>query len=106
MIYVTHDQVEAMTMADKIVVLRAGVTSSRWARRWSSTGEPRSLFVAGFIGSPKMNILPEGDGHVGIRPEHIDISTTSGKWQGTVGISEHLGSDTSCASTCRGWRSP
>ena len=52
MIYVTHDQVEAMTLADRIVVLRAGVSSSR-ARRSSSTTIPTIMFVAGFIGSPR-----------------------------------------------------
>ena len=98
MIYVTHDQVEAMTMADKIVVLRAGhieqVGSPLELYR-----SPRNLFVAGFIGSPKMNLL-EGevaaakDAHtIGIRPEHIDV-VESGPWSGTVGVAEHLGSDT------------
>ena len=56
MIYVTHDQVEAMTMADKIVVLQAGgieqVGSPLELYR-----SPRNLFVAGFIGSPKMNLI-------------------------------------------------
>ena len=99
MIYVTHDQVEAMTMADKIVVLQAG--------RIEQVGSPlelyrtpRNRFVAGFIGSPKMNFLegPEaakqGAHAIGIRPEHLRISTTEGMWPGTVGVSEHLGSDT------------
>ncbi|WP_444666240.1 ABC transporter ATP-binding protein [Cereibacter changlensis] len=99
MIYVTHDQVEAMTMADKIVVLNAG--------RIEQVGSPLTLyrnpanvFVAGFIGSPKMNLItgPEADKRgattIGIRPEHIDLSTTAGEWQGEVGVSEHLGSDT------------
>ena len=58
MIYVTHDQVEAMTMADKIVVLQTAASSSRPARRSSFTTIRRNLFVAGFIGSPKMNFLP------------------------------------------------
>ena len=98
MIYVTHDQVEAMTMADKIVVLRAGhieqVGSPLELYR-----TPRNLFVAGFIGSPKMNFI-EGaaaDAYnaktIGIRPEHIDV-TEDGPWKGTVGVAEHLGSDT------------
>ena len=61
---------------------------------------PRNRFVAGFIGSPKMNFLegPEAAKHgahaIGIRPEHLRISTTEGMWKGTVGVSEHLGSDT------------
>ncbi len=99
MVYVTHDQVEAMTMADKIVVLNAG--------RIEQVGSPLDLynfpanvFVAGFIGSPKMNLIhgaeaaKHGAATIGIRPEHIDTSTASGTWKGTVGISEHLGSDT------------
>ena len=105
MIYVTHDQVEAMTMADKIVVLRAG-NIEQVGSPMELYRNPRNLFVAGFIGSPKMNILPEGDGHIGIRPEHLDISTTSGKWQGTVGISEHLGSDTFLRVTVPGVAEP
>jgi multiple sugar transport system ATP-binding protein len=99
MIYVTHDQVEAMTMADKIVVLNLG--------RIEQVGSPldlyrapANLFVAGFIGSPKMNLIdgPEaarqGAATIGLRPEHIDLSGSAGIWRGTVGIAEHLGSDT------------
>lgn len=99
MVYVTHDQVEAMTMADKIVVLQAGVIEQ--------VGSPLELyraplnkFVAGFIGSPKMNFL-EGEeaakrnAHtIGIRPEHLTMSTSEGAWRGTVGVAEHLGADT------------
>ncbi|WP_116134127.1 ABC transporter ATP-binding protein [Tropicimonas sp. IMCC34043] len=99
MVYVTHDQVEAMTMADKIVVLQAG--------RIEQVGSPLDLyrtpsnkFVAGFIGSPRMNFIegPEAakyNAHtIGIRPEHLDVSNTEGAWKGVVGVSEHLGSDT------------
>jgi multiple sugar transport system ATP-binding protein len=56
MIYVTHDQVEAMTMADKIVVLRAG-RIEQVGSPLELYNEPRNLFVAGFIGSPQMNFL-------------------------------------------------
>ena len=56
-IYVTHDQTEAMTLGDRIAVMRAAC-SSRSARRASSTTHPKNLFVAGFIGSPSMNFLP------------------------------------------------
>ena len=99
MIYVTHDQVEAMTMADKIVVLRAGFIE----QVGSPLGlykEPRNVFVAGFIGSPKMNLIegPEAaklNAHtIGVRPEHIDVTDSNGLWQGKVGVAEHLGSDT------------
>ncbi len=99
MIYVTHDQVEAMTMADKIVVLRSGhieqVGSPLELYR-----NPRNLFVAGFIGSPKMNLIEgaEAARHnartIGIRPEHITVSAEEGQWSGLVGVAEHLGSDT------------
>ncbi|KIT15771.1 ABC transporter ATP-binding protein [Jannaschia aquimarina] len=100
MIYVTHDQVEAMTMADKIVVLRAGVIE-QVGSPLDLYREPRNLFVAGFIGSPTMNLI-EGDearkhgAHtIGIRPEHIVPGDPDGApWSGTVGLSEHLGSDT------------
>ena len=98
MIYVTHDQVEAMTMADKIVVLNAG--------RIEQVGSPMDLynhpvntFVAGFIGSPRMNLIggaeavKYGAATVGIRPEHLVIGD-GGPWKGIVGLSEHLGSDT------------
>jgi lactose/L-arabinose transport system ATP-binding protein len=57
MIYVTHDQVEAMTLADKIVVLRAGRVEQVGAPM-ELYGDPANIFVAGFIGSPKMNLLP------------------------------------------------
>ena len=99
MVYVTHDQVEAMTMADKIVVLRDGVIEQ--------VGSPLELyrspcnkFVAGFIGSPKMNLIEgrEAARHdaqtIGIRPEHMEVSSKGGDWKGIVGVSEHLGSDT------------
>ncbi len=99
MIYVTHDQVEAMTMADKIVVLHDGVIE-QVGSPLDLYRNPGNLFVAGFIGSPKMNII-EGaeankyDAHaLGVRPEHIAVSTETGTWKGTVGVSEHLGSDT------------
>jgi multiple sugar transport system ATP-binding protein len=99
MIYVTHDQVEAMTMADKIVVLQAGLIE-QVGSPLELYQRPRNTFVAGFIGSPKMNLIdgPEAAKHnahtIGIRPEHINISETEGDWKGTVGVSEHLGSDT------------
>jgi multiple sugar transport system ATP-binding protein len=99
MIYVTHDQVEAMTMADKIVVLNAGVIE-QVGSPLELYRAPRNLFVAGFIGSPKMNFVEgaeaakHGAHTIGIRPEHIDVSDTKGAWKGVVGVSEHLGSDT------------
>ncbi len=99
MIYVTHDQVEAMTMADKIVVLRAGFIE-QVGSPLELYKAPRNKFVAGFIGSPKMNIFegPEAEKHgahsIGIRPEHLDVSADNGTWSGKVGVAERLGSDT------------
>ncbi|WP_306261481.1 ABC transporter ATP-binding protein [Pararhizobium sp. IMCC21322] len=99
MIYVTHDQVEAMTMADKIVVLQAG-NIEQVGSPMELYHNPANVFVAGFIGSPKMNIIsgPEaekmGAHTVGFRPEHTLISKEQGTWKGKVGVSEHLGSDT------------
>jgi multiple sugar transport system ATP-binding protein len=99
MVYVTHDQVEAMTMADKIVVLRAGFIE-QIGSPLELYHRPRNRFVAGFIGSPKMNIIEgapaaeHGVHAIGIRPEHLSASATDGKWRGTVTVAEHLGSDT------------
>ncbi|GGA39754.1 ABC transporter ATP-binding protein [Pelagibacterium lentulum] len=99
MVYVTHDQVEAMTMADKIVVLNAG-NIEQYGTPLELYTKPANRFVAGFIGSPRMNFI-EGDeakkmgAHtVGVRPEHLSPSKTEGLWAGTVGVAEHLGSDT------------
>jgi multiple sugar transport system ATP-binding protein len=101
MIYVTHDQVEAMTMADRIVVLNAG-NVEQFGTPLDLYKKPANRFVAGFIGSPKMNFVdgPEAGKHnahsIGARPEHIAISRTpsAGAWKGKVGVAEQLGSDT------------
>jgi multiple sugar transport system ATP-binding protein len=99
MVYVTHDQVEAMTMADKIVVLNRG-NIEQVGSPLELYKSPRNLFVAGFIGSPKMNFVKGsyaqglGADTIGVRPEHVLLSTTSGDWQGRVTVAEHLGSDT------------
>ncbi len=99
MIYVTHDQVEAMTMADKIVVLHAG-NVEQVGSPLDLYSRPDNLFVAGFIGSPKMNFIEGGEAAkrdastIGIRPEHIVVSKESGDWKGVVTVAEHLGSDT------------
>jgi multiple sugar transport system ATP-binding protein len=98
MIYVTHDQVEAMTMADRIVVLDKG-NIRQVGSPLELYNKPDNLFVAGFIGSPKMNLFTGsvaaelGAATIGIRPEHIRIDA-SGPHQGMVELSEHLGSDT------------
>ncbi|RNF35497.1 ABC transporter ATP-binding protein [Paracoccus methylarcula] len=98
MIYVTHDQVEAMTMADKIVVLQAG-RIEQVGSPLELYRSPRNVFVAGFIGSPRMNLFTGaaaaeyGAETIGVRPEHISVSADGGKWKGRIGVSEHLGSD-------------
>jgi multiple sugar transport system ATP-binding protein len=107
MIYVTHDQIEAMTLADRIVVLRDG--------RIEQVGSPRELyarpdniFVAQFIGSPKMNVCDaaavaaplaaagvrvEGAAQVGLRPEHLRlVPEGQGALEGRVTVSEYTGS--------------
>jgi len=99
MVYVTHDQVEAMTMADKIVVLNRG-NIEQVGSPLELYRNPRSLFVAGFIGSPTMNMVSGetaakyGAETIGVRPEHLNLSMDGGEWSGKVGVSEHLGSDT------------
>jgi multiple sugar transport system ATP-binding protein len=98
-IYVTHDQVEAMTMADRIVVLNAG-RIEQVGSPLELYNRPANLFVAGFIGSPKMNLVsgPEAAkwdaATVGVRPEHIAASRDGGTWSGAVSVAEHVGSDT------------
>ena len=98
MIYVTHDQVEAMTLADRIVVLNAG-RIEQVGTPMELYENPQSLFVAGFIGSPKMNFLSgkfaeKFNAHtVGVRSEHLDIASGDGVWSGKVIYSENLGSD-------------
>lgn len=100
MIYVTHDQVEAMTMADRIVVLNQG-RIEQVGSPLTLYNNPDNLFVAGFIGSPKMNFIGGdaaaklGGTTIGVRPEHLDVaSKKNAGWPGTVAIAEHLGSDT------------
>ncbi|MFB9953092.1 ABC transporter ATP-binding protein [Rhizobium puerariae] len=99
MIYVTHDQVEAMTLADKIVVLNAGAIE-QVGSPMDLYNRPANIFVAGFIGSPQMNFIPAGRlgeagaKTIGIRPEHIALSRESGDWRGKVIHVEHLGADT------------
>lgn len=97
MVYVTHDQVEAMTLADKIVVLRGG--------RVEQVGSPMELynnpantFVAGFIGSPQMNFLKadalgENATTMGIRPEHLTFAA-KGDIAAKVSHVEKLGGET------------
>jgi ABC-type sugar transport system ATPase subunit len=98
MIYVTHDQTEAMTLADKIVVMNAGRIEQAGAPL-DLYRRPANRFVARFIGSPRMNILPGGllgdrAAEVGLRPEDIRlIEPAAARAAGTVKLIEHLGAD-------------
>lgn len=119
MIYVTHDQVEAMTMADRIVVLEGG-DIQQFDTPIALYDRPVNKFVAGFIGSPKMNFMEAGPGPdgtvqvkggpalkvpgvdparmtgrmtVGIRPEHICYAHDAGDLTGKILVEEQLGSD-------------
>jgi sn-glycerol 3-phosphate transport system ATP-binding protein len=94
-LFVTHDQVEAMTLAQRMMVMNAGVME-QFGTPEEVYNRPASTFVASFIGSPPMNLLksaPDGKpGHiVGIRPEHLDIGTTG--WQLKVEAIELLGAE-------------
>ncbi len=114
-VYVTHDQIEAMTMADKIVVMNNGNIEQTGAPL-ELYDRPANLFVAGFIGSPAMNILPgatgeggfvaeggavfpmpasarNGAGYYGIRPEHMQLAHEDGI-PATIQIVEPTGSET------------
>jgi len=116
MIYVTHDQVEAMTLADKIVVLKDGEIQ-QIGSPIDLYEKPSNLFVAQFLGSPKMNVydveptaaglkiassgllqLPKAPAEVvklGARPEHIGIvAPGEGNLDGKIDVIERLGSDT------------
>jgi multiple sugar transport system ATP-binding protein len=118
MVYVTHDQIEAMTLADRIVVLNEGRIQQEGSPR-DLYETPQNLFVAQFIGSPRMNVIPCGtEGvmvrpaggapfdpggplaapavHLGLRPEHLTLTAPeAGRMAGRVAEIEYLGSDLS-----------
>ena len=102
-VYVTHDQVEAMAMADKIAIMNEGVLQQVGTPS-AVYHHPQNLFVAQFIGSPKMNILPidliaeslpgrpDRSSHVGMRPEDLELTDPgSGLVSGRVLLSEYTG---------------
>ena len=99
MLYVTHDQVEALTLGDRIAVLRAGELQ-QVADPDGLYRRPSNRFVASFVGSPAMNFLPPGggpfrvgkDGEVGVRPEHVRVG--SGELQAKVELVEPAGNET------------
>ncbi|NKB53599.1 MAG: ATP-binding cassette domain-containing protein [Rhizobiaceae bacterium] len=105
MIYVTHDQVEAMTLADRIVVLHDGMVE-QIGTPMELYNSPANKFVAGFIGSPQMNFIPaqvlsdDKATTIGIRPEHIILTQEDGDVSGTVSHIERLGGDTNVYLDC------
>ncbi|MFT4727343.1 MAG: sn-glycerol 3-phosphate transport system ATP-binding protein [Granulosicoccus sp.] len=76
-IYVTHDQIEAMSMADKIILLNEGAIEQA-AEPEAFYDKPETSFVASFIGHPPMNLITCDDVQVGVRPEHVSIVDGSG----------------------------
>jgi sn-glycerol 3-phosphate transport system ATP-binding protein len=103
MVYVTHDQTEAMSMADQVILMRAG--------RIEQDGQPEDLynrpattFAATFIGTPPTNLFPaRGNHRLGVRPEHVQ-QVDSGGVDCTVVSNEYLGSDTLVACEVKGPR--
>ncbi len=104
-IYVTHDQVEAMTMGDRIAVMRLGILQQVGSPE-ELYEQPANVFVAGFIGSPAMNLVPAsvlegvgGDDRIaGFRPEHIRIRRNGASgdtiaFDGEVEVVEYLGDE-------------
>ena len=107
-IYVTHDQVEAMTLADRVVVLRDGLVE-QVGTPLELYDRPANQFVAQFIGTPKMNMVGASklkslaatgrkaplDGFVGLRPEYVElVAKADGEFQATVDLVEALGAET------------
>jgi len=100
MVYVTHDQTEAMSMADQVVLLNAGRVEQD-APPAELYARPASVFAARFIGTPPMNILAapgRPDLKLGVRPEHVRVVDGSG-FESLVQSAEYLGADT--VVTCR-----
>jgi multiple sugar transport system ATP-binding protein len=93
-LYVTHDQVEAMTMASRVAVMDRG-RLQQVGRPQEMYDQPANAFVAGFLGTPPMNLFPpgtleQGDQLVGVRPEHLEIGT-DGEVKASVVLVEALG---------------
>ncbi|ATZ09604.1 ABC transporter ATP-binding protein [Corynebacterium striatum] len=91
-VYVTHDQVEAMTMGDRVAVLKDGVLQQVAPPR-ELYDAPVNEFVAGFIGSPAMNIFNYNEGRIGVRPEDMLITEAPADISGIVDIVEELGAE-------------
>ncbi|MEI7947493.1 MAG: ABC transporter ATP-binding protein [bacterium] len=96
MIYVTHDQVEAMTMSDRIVVMDRGVVQ-QCDRPLDVYRRPANLFVAGFVGTPPMNLVKDGHRIMGFRPESLQLSDPTeaqSVLRGSVDVVEPMGAET------------
>jgi sn-glycerol 3-phosphate transport system ATP-binding protein len=97
-LYVTHDQVEAMTLAHRMIVMNAG-RAEQIGAPLEVYAKPATTFVASFIGSPPMNLIPrERDGRkvlFGIRPEHLEpCAPSEANLVVDVDLIEPLGADT------------
>jgi ABC-type sugar transport system ATPase subunit len=97
-IYVTHDQVEAMTMGTRVAVMSRGQLQQIGTPQ-EVYAKPETVFVATFIGTPPMNVMPpglfeRGGTMVGVRPEHLRITTDGQGLSATVRMVEHLGHET------------
>jgi len=99
-VYVTHDQAEAMTLSDRIAVLREGSLQQVGPPR-EIYERPANRFVAEFFGTPRINLLPGRalglpEGEVGIRPEHVELllEPAAGALQGAVELCELTGAET------------
>jgi sn-glycerol 3-phosphate transport system ATP-binding protein len=91
MVYVTHDQTEAMTMADRVVLMRDGHIEQNGPPE-ELYNRPATAFTARFIGTPPMNLISSDGRTIGIRPEHIRIVPQDGR-PACVKSVEHLGAD-------------
>jgi sn-glycerol 3-phosphate transport system ATP-binding protein len=91
MVYVTHDQTEAMTMADRVVLMRDGHVEQNGPPE-ELYSQPATAFTARFIGTPPMNLIESGARTIGIRPEHICVVSQDGL-EARVRSVEHLGAD-------------
>ncbi len=93
-LFVTHDQVEAMTLAQRMIVMNAG-RAEQIGAPLEVYAKPATTFVAGFIGSPPMNLIPKNGRLLGIRPEHLEpCSPAEASITLEVDLIEPLGSDT------------
>ena len=107
-LYVTHDQVEAMTLAHRMMVMNAG-RAEQIGAPLEVYARPATTFVAGFIGSPPMNLMPARlNGRavlLGVRPEHLEpCSEAEADFVATVDLVEPLGADTLAHGTVEGTR--